>query len=494
MGYKIEPGRRIDKEVRRVAAERLDGAIEHLDRRLVSEPGADADADLETVVHDVRKRCKATRGLARLVKPALGDQFASFDRAVRDASNQLSALRDAHAVLATFDSLVASWPDDDAVRMMRDRQAAMSFDATRAASDTGDGRIETARALLVDARDASQQWTISRGFDTIEGGIAATYRQGRSSFRRARADPTDDRLHEWRKGAKYLWYQMQLVHIAAPSVLGPLVEELDRLAETLGDDHDLSVLVELLDDHPDDYGAPRAVAHVNTLARDRQQMLRERAMRSGATIYAEPDHAFAHRIARYWKIAVDLGHELPDPQPEHDAPARSLVERERRFLVAVVPDDLVRSSVVELRQGYLAAAPFRSVRVRDAGADGCTLTVKAGGGAERTELEWAIERREFDAAWPHTEGQRVEKSRHRIPFGDHVIELDVFGGTLHGLVIAEVEFDTATAMEVFEAPVWFGREVTDDGGYTNASLALHGLPTTTATPTTANPTIPTTFA
>ena len=98
-------------------------------------------------------------------------------------------------------------------------------------------------------------------------------------------------------------------------------------------------------------------------------------------------------------------------------------------------------------------------------------------GAERTELEWPIERPEFEAAWPYTDGRRIEKTRHRIPFGDHVIELDVFGGELDGLVIAEVEFASAEAMAAFHPPEWFGRELTDDGRYTNASLALHGLPT-----------------
>lgn len=475
MGYVIKPGRRIQQEVRRVASERLDDAIGHLDR-LLSEP--EAGVDLETVVHEVRKRCKASRGLARLVKPVLGDEFASFDQGVRDAANQLSALRDAHAVLATFDALLASRPDDDTMQMMRDRQAAMSHGATR---DAGDGRVETARALLVDARDASQRWKIPRGFDTIEAGIAATYRQGRSALRRARADPTDHRLHEWRKTAKYLWYQMQLVHDAAPSVLGPLVDELDRLAEALGDDHDLAVLVELLDRHPDGYGAPDDVAHVREVARHHQHELRERALRAGATIYAEPDHAFTHRIAKYWQLAVDLGPERATggldmlTQPSA-APPRSLIERERRWVVEVVPDRLNRSDMVELRQGYLAVGEQRSIRVRDAGQDGCTLTVKAGTGAERTELEWPIERREFDAAWPHTDGQRVEKSRYRIPLGEHRIELDVFGGELVGLVMAEVEFASAETMTAFEAPAWFGREVTDDGRYTNASLALHGLP------------------
>ncbi len=60
--------------------------------------------------------------------------------------------------------------------------------------------------------------------------------------------------------------------------------------------------------------------------------------------------------------------------------------------------------------------------------------------------------------------------------GAHVVELDVFAGDLDGLVMAEVEFTSTEEMTAFVPPVWFGREVTDDGRYTNASLALHGLP------------------
>ena len=471
MVYVLRPGRRIQREVRRVGAERLDGAIGRLDQ-VLTDPGA----DIETLVHEVRKRCKASRGLARLVKPALGDDFASFDRTVRDAANQLSTLRDAQVMVGTFDSLLAARPNDDILRTVRDRQATLSTEATQAAVAADDDRISAARALLVEAWDASQRWKIPRGFDTIEAGIVATYRQGRTSLRKGHADPTDHRLHEWRKAAKYLWYQMQLVHDAAPSVLGPLVDELDRLAEALGDDHDLAVLVELLDDHPDIYGTPTEVEHVRTLARDRQQTLRNAALRSGATIYAEPAHAFAQRIARYWHLAVDVGPGLPDRPVESATPVRSLVERERKFLVDVVPDDLDRYDVIALRQGYLAADEARSVRVRDAGPEGCTLTVKAGSGAERTELEWPIERREFDAAWVHTVGQRVEKARYRIPFGEYIVELDVFAGDLGGLVMAEVEFTSFDALRAFEQPAWFGREVTDDDRYTNASLALHGLP------------------
>jgi CYTH domain-containing protein len=268
----------------------------------------------------------------------------------------------------------------------------------------------------------------------------------------------------------------------------PLVDHLDGLADALGDDHDLAVLVSLLDTEPERFGTDEAVAHARQLATDQQHELRLGALRAGSTIYAESAKAFRRRVERYWQRAVDDGPERPvggiatlaaiasDGATSDDGSPPATIERERKFLVAVVPGDVDLSDRIEIRQGYLVAGEAVSARVRDSGTKGCTFTVKVGQGAERTELEWRIDRAEFDAAWPHTEGRRVVKTRHRIPFGERCIELDVFTEALDGLVFAEVEFDSADAMEAFQPPSWFGQEVTDDGRYTNASLSLHGRP------------------
>jgi CYTH domain-containing protein/CHAD domain-containing protein len=485
MGYVIDPAAPTSHEVRRVARERLGDAIARLD-----EVTAGDEVDVETVIHDVRKRCKETRGLARLVRPALGRDFRAVDRLVRGAANELSATRDAHALLATFDTLLAasSAHSDDTLaglRSVRDHQAALSAEATASIED-GDERILAARALLAQARDRSA-WRVPDRWAPLGAGLAATYGDGRRWFRIAYDRPTDRHMHEWRKSVKYLWYQTRLLRDAAPTVMDPLIDQLDALAEALGDDHDLAVLVERLDADPSRFGSTDAVENVRRLAREQQDVLRDAAFRAGATIYVESPDAFRRRVRGYWRLTVRRGRERPiggiaalaelaDAAPRTGAGPRTTIERERKFLVDAIPPGLDLSDRVEIRQGYLATGTQSSVRVRDAGAEGCTLTFKAGIGAERTELEWAIDRDDFDAAWPHTDGKRIAKTRHRIADGDSVIELDVFSGAHGGLVLAEVEFESSAALEAFEAPQWFGAEVTDDGRYTNAALALDGLP------------------
>ena len=476
MGYVIDPAASTRHEVRRVARERLGDAIDRLDEVI-----AGAEADVETAIHNVRKRCKETRGLARLVRPALGPEFRPFDRLVRGAANELSATRDAHALLATFDTLLAaaSAHSDDALarlRSVRDHQAILSAEATASIED-GDERTLAARAMLAEACDRSQEWRVPDRWAPLGDGLAATYADGRRWFRTAFDQPTDRRMHEWRKSVKYLWYQTRLLRDAAPTVIGPMADQLDALAEALGDDHDLAVLVAGLDADPERFGDAGAVDHARLVARAQQDDIRRGAFRAGATVFAEPPDAFTERIGRYWHTRVDDGPEQPvGGIATITVRPSTTIERERKYLVEVVPDVADLSDRVELRQGYLVAGERVSVRVRDAGPEGRTLTIKAGRGAERTELEWRIEDMQFDAVWPLTEGRRLVKTRHRIPSAGHVIELDVFGEQLQGLVVAEVEFTSMAALESFEPPAWFGREVTDDGRYTNAALALAGLP------------------
>jgi len=99
MAYVLEPTVSVTREVRRVARERIDEALDLLDTL------DHDDTDIERVVHDVRKRCKEVRAVARLVRASLGDEFQRFNRLVGDAADNLAPIRDAHAVLATFDDL-----------------------------------------------------------------------------------------------------------------------------------------------------------------------------------------------------------------------------------------------------------------------------------------------------------------------------------------------------------------------------------------------------
>jgi CYTH domain-containing protein len=148
-------------------------------------------------------------------------------------------------------------------------------------------------------------------------------------------------------------------------------------------------------------------------------------------------------------------------------------EIERKFLVRQAPPHAGTPTVI--RQGYLAIGPDAEVRVRNAGGF-ATLTVKSGSGLARTETEVPLTAEQFDVLWPATEGRRIEKRRSVVPVGGLSAQLDHYHKDLEGLAVVEVEFASVDAARRFVAPAWFGREVTDDAGYKNASLAERGAP------------------
>jgi adenylate cyclase len=151
------------------------------------------------------------------------------------------------------------------------------------------------------------------------------------------------------------------------------------------------------------------------------------------------------------------------------------VEIERKFLLDRLPADLGDGRAIE--QGYLTIGDDGvEVRVRRYGGER-TLTIKSGPAHVRTEEEFDVDERRFEALWPLTEGRRIVKTRHRLDLGEGLTaEVDVYGGAHEGLAVAEVEFADEDASARFQAPAWLGREVTGDGRYANQRLAVNGPP------------------
>jgi CYTH domain-containing protein len=146
-------------------------------------------------------------------------------------------------------------------------------------------------------------------------------------------------------------------------------------------------------------------------------------------------------------------------------------EIERKFLVRELPEDLATYPSSKISQGYLVSTDEGlQVRLRSKN-EKHTLTFKRGLGHVREEREVALTAEQFDALWPATEGKRLVKTRYEIPFGDRLVEIDVYGGRHEGLVVAEVEFDDEESAIKFRPPNWLGDDVTGDPRYSNQLLA-----------------------
>jgi CHAD domain-containing protein len=297
MTYHLDIGGSLEGSVANVVKDQAEKAIASLNN---------ADEDLEEAVHDARKRFKKLRALARLIRPGLGDRYAELNSVFRDLGRELSDIRDAQVLVETYDKLVASVAGQDIharwiegvgewVKANRETVLAKKSAAKRVANV----RREVERLLT-----EMSAWELDGGPARIlQKGLKKTYKRGRKALSAASVDPDVGRLHEWRKRAKYHWYHCRLLREAWPPILVARANELDRLGDLLGDEHDLAVLNETLHIHGSSDLDPAHVKMVENLARRRQQSLRVEAFQLGPRVFQETPCEHAGRIVGYWNDA-----------------------------------------------------------------------------------------------------------------------------------------------------------------------------------------------
>ena len=147
------------------------------------------------------------------------------------------------------------------------------------------------------------------------------------------------------------------------------------------------------------------------------------------------------------------------------------MEIERKYLIDEIPFDLKDYSCKVIEQGYLNTDPV--VRVRRSN-DKYILTYKGSGLMVREEYNLPLNKEAYEHLLTKADGIILTKKRYMIPVpgSDHLtIELDVFEGHYHGLILAEVEFASEEEAKAFNPPAWFGEDVTLSGEYHNSRLS-----------------------
>ncbi len=144
------------------------------------------------------------------------------------------------------------------------------------------------------------------------------------------------------------------------------------------------------------------------------------------------------------------------------------IEIERKFLVV---GSFQQGEPLLYRQGYLSKESGRTVRVRLAGELAWITIKSATQNYSRKEFEYPIPADDAKELLLFCDDSLVEKYRWRIPYGDHLWNIDEFLGDNSGLVLAEIEL--ASEDEAFEIPPWVGEEVSADDRYHNSRLSVH---------------------
>jgi len=294
MAHQFKRKESVPKAIRRLGRKRVESALKCLNDC----------ADMEAV-HGTRKEIKKLRATLRLSQSAITKKdFRRVAKLLREAANELAPPRDAFIKAKTLRDLARHFKGQ--VVPSTTRQAGAIFRAGLDAEIKGFREKRTERRVETILRNVGKEWegleVKGKGWKTLAPAINSAYRQGRSAYQTALRDGLPESFHEWRKRAKDLLYQVNLLRPVWPEQMDALGNELETLTECLGDDHDLMVLGEALEKQSNGTTDRRKMEALHGLIEQRQRELRSAALALGSRFYAEKPSTFCRRLEDYWRI------------------------------------------------------------------------------------------------------------------------------------------------------------------------------------------------
>lgn len=252
-------------------------------------------------IHRTRKLLKRARANLRLLRTALGEQrYVRENAALRDAARPLSGVRDAAVMVETLDDLLerARNPSRKALLVKLRGRLDKGRLAARKRLRASDNAQKSADALDRAWRRIDR-WRLPRAQPSVvRNGVERIYRRARKALSELDSDCSAANLHEWRKQVKYLGHALESLneHESAPRGLRRLARRMGKLAESLGDDHDLVVLQDRL------AGLHSNASHVrNGLfaeISERRKKLQSKALKGGRKAFIAKPKAFSKSVRK----------------------------------------------------------------------------------------------------------------------------------------------------------------------------------------------------
>lgn len=255
--------------------------------------------DRAHLVHEARKTIKRMRAMARLLRRETGErEFARANGSLRQAGKRLASARDAEVRIATLRGLRARHPDELGDEPVQQLLARMEQDRASARDPDPDPELAVLADIAEMRRDLLRWNLLEHDREALRVGLQAIYRDGRRRYRRIKRSRgrNPERMHDWRKRVKSLYYALDMLGGKQVSATAKLTLRADRLGDVLGEEHDLWMFASFLGDEPqlDHQTRERMLG----LIEHRRENLRKRALKLGSRLYACKPRRFAASAGR----------------------------------------------------------------------------------------------------------------------------------------------------------------------------------------------------
>lgn len=274
-----------DRGIRRIFT-----ALSEETKSIISPP----HQDIHESIHNARKSFKFLRALLRLIKFPLGaDLYGKENYTFRDMGRPMSDLRDAHVmpVILKYVALEAhsvSPSDIEAGFNELEERAHQVLDKAQ----NEERRFESIASELEACKTRVAGWPqIPDSLEALLPGVKEVYQKGREGFVAAQDDPSKEHFHEWRKQAKYLMHHYEILVNYWPDTLGINGKSLQQLSDYLGEEHDLALFYNLINE--DLFRNKLNNVHaLSSYVEQKRNFLQRSALNLGEFIYSKSDDDF----------------------------------------------------------------------------------------------------------------------------------------------------------------------------------------------------------
>ncbi len=254
-------------------------------------------------VHELRRGFKRLRALLRFFLEIPDSPAAQLQEDIRNFGKLLAPLRESAVNLDLFDREVAGNQllPEKKIRNARELLAEKNKDLIERGyrENNLDNTIRTffdgfTSMLTINKDDLPGKLHIYRE-------ISRTYYSSYTFYKQLPREPHPEQWHDLRKKLKRMWYQLDFIRFLHPRYFKMKTDQLNKITDQLGDDHDLHVFSE--DIFYGNYGFNEEELHIikNQVENLRELNLMKLQLRL-RQFFSAPPLEFDQKLERFFKL------------------------------------------------------------------------------------------------------------------------------------------------------------------------------------------------
>lgn len=243
----------------------------------------------EVRVHELRKAVKRSRALLRLLKPALDENsFYTLDEILGNSARSIAEHREATVNLRSFINLSSTashyLPLELRNYILDALTKKINFTYNQSQQNFPN-QLHTSLLCLKRVKSKIETTSLHPIDDkNLSAVIKKTYQKTAQLYNDARYSLDTEIIHKWRRFNKHLLFQLKLSPLQTNNNTSNMVVMLEKLSDTLGDEHDLAILENYLRENFE--LSKEDQQHIHLCISKERSRLQKEAFKLGAKLYS----------------------------------------------------------------------------------------------------------------------------------------------------------------------------------------------------------------